>query len=346
MLEGLQIGLETGDLNFAAMSIFGYIFHSYWIGKELAGLEQELREYNETVEKLKKEFILDLNSLYRQIVLNLLGRSKDPCCLVGESYDEGQMLPIWLEMNNRNVICEIYLNKLILCYLFQSYYQAFNCAVRAEEYLDGLAGTVAIPPFHLYDSLTRLALIQDTQKSERESHFKKVAANQEKMKLWAQHAPMNFLHKFYLVEAERARVLENHRDAREYYDQSIDLAREHGYVNEEALANELAAEFYLEKGQVRLGQHYLRDAHYAYVRWLDLTSVLHASQAISSEIFLDKLLTTLMRLAIENAGAQRGLLILEKDGKLFIEAEGVLDQDKIAVLQSVPAESSRRTPCA
>src|SRR6185369_17248624 len=79
---------------------------------------------------------------------------------------------------------------------------------------------------------------------------------------------------------------------------------------------------------------------------LDLTSVLHASQAISSEIFLDKLLTTLMTLAIENAGAQRGLLILEKDGQLFIEAEGVLDNDKVTVLQSVPVVTSRDLPTA
>ena len=43
------------------------------------------------------------------------------------------------------------------------------------------------------------------------------------MKLWAQHAPMNYLHKFYLVEAERASVLGNDGEAREYYDKAITL---------------------------------------------------------------------------------------------------------------------------
>ena len=75
---------------------------------------------------------------------------------------------------------------------------------------------------------------------------------------------MNHAHKFHLVEAERARVMGHDSDAREYYDQAIDLAREHGYVNEEALANELAAKFYLAGGRVRIASHYLRDAHYAY----------------------------------------------------------------------------------
>ena len=186
---------------------------------------------------------------------------------------------------------------------------------------------------------------------------------------------MNYLHKFYLVEAERARVLGNESEAREYYDQAIDLAREHGYVNEEALANELAAKFYLALGRVRIASHYLRDAHYAYLQWgalakvkdletrhpqllaqtrvgfsqtggtmlptstsqgpsstFDFASVLHASQVISSEIYLDKLLTKLMTLVLENAGAQRGLLILEKDGELVIEAEGVIDNKEVVAV--------------
>src|SRR5262249_7514079 len=152
-----------------------------------------------------------------------------------------------------------------------------------------------------------------------------------------------------------SRVFGNEREAREYYDRAIDLAREQGYVNDEALASELAAKFYLARGQARIAQHYFRDAHYAYLRWgalakvqdlearypqfltrampglartatstltadteqhlssvFDLISVLKASQAISGEIQLDKLLTTLIKLVIENAGAQKGFLILEE----------------------------------
>lgn len=389
LLEGYQLGLETGDLNFAAMSVFGYLFKAYWIGNELTWLEREIVKYNETIDQFKKDFIRDLNRLYRQVVLNLLGRSEDPCCLVGESYDEAKMLPLWLKANNRNAICHIYLNKLILCYLFQAYSRAAEHAVRTEEYLDSLSGTVAIPPFYLYDSLAKLAVWFDTQESERERLLEKVAANQKKMELWAHHAPMNCLHKFYLVEAERARVLGNESEAREYYDRAIDLAREQGYVNEEALANELAAKFYLARGQARLAQHYLRDAHYAYVRWgalakvkdvetrypqfldqakssfsqtggiiltasteqrllssFDFTSVLHASQAISSEIHLDKLLTKLMTLVIENAGAQRALLILDREGQLVIEAEGVVGKGEVAMRRSVPVEGSPDLPIA
>jgi hypothetical protein len=65
-----------------------------------------------------------------------------------------------------------------------------------------------------------------------------------------------------------------------------------------------------------------------------LTSVLKASQAISGEIELDRLLARLMKIVVENAGAQRGLLILQKQGRWVIEAEGTVGREDVAVLQS------------
>jgi len=72
---------------------------------------------------------------------------------------------------------------------------------------------------------------------------------------------------------------------------------------------------------------------------LDLATVMKASQAISSEIVLDKLLASLMKILIENAGAQKGFLILETQGRLLIEASGTVEQEHVAVLQSIPINS-------
>jgi len=389
LLEGYQSGLETGDLLSAVLCVFDYGFQSYWMGKELSGLERELAKYSRVIDQLKQKQILYVNELYRQAVLNLLGKAQDPCRLVGASYHEEKMLPRHLRANDRNALCQIYLNKLLLCYLFQDYSGAMRNAALTETHLESLASTAAVPAFYLYDSLARLAILPDVQGAEQTGFLEKVATNQEKMKLWAQHAPMNYLHKFYLVEAERARVLGRDGEAREYYDQAITLAQEHEYLNEEALAYELAGRFYLARGQSHLARYYLRDAHYAYQQWgavakvkdlearypqvlaqampdfvrtavsivttnmgqrlsgdFDFTSVLKASQAISSEIVLDRLLTTLMGLVIENAGAQRGFLILEENGQLVIEAEGTIDKDGVVVLQSVPVETSPDLPTA
>lgn len=389
LLEGYQTGLETGDLMFGALDVQGYCFQSYWLGTELTELEREMKKYSEIMHRLKQDPALNINEIYRQVVLNLLDRSADPCLLIGESYNEEEALLLRLRANDANTMCFIYSSKLVLSYLFHKYSQAVEYAEIAEKYLEGLLGTAAIPGFHLYDSLARLAVFSEAREAERETILEKVTANQRKMNLWAQHAPMNYLHKFHLVEAERARVAGNDRDAREFYDLAIDLAREHGFVHEEALANELAANFYLARGQTRLAYYYLREAHYAYTRWgatakvkdmdlrypkfwtsadmnfsrnlasttssntehysssaFDFTSVIKASQAISREIVLDQLLTSLMKILIENTGAQRGLLLLEREGHLVIEAEGALAGDAVTLWQSVPVETSADIPLA
>ncbi|MBT00477.1 MAG: PAS sensor protein [Oceanospirillaceae bacterium] len=59
---------------------------------------------------------------------------------------------------------------------------------------------------------------------------------------------------------------------------------------------------------------------------LDISSVINASQAISDEIVLEKLLSRLMRLAIQNAGAQRAILVMYRRQQLFIEAETRIDE--------------------
>ncbi|MEG3978299.1 ATP-binding protein, partial [Microcoleus sp. herbarium8] len=194
---------------------------------------------------------------------------------------------------------------------------------------------------------------------------------------------MTHLHKFYLVEAERYQVLGETTLAIDYYDRAIASAKEHEYINEEALANELAAKFYLAWGKEQIAEVYMSNAYYCYLRWgatakltdleqkypqllkrfitvrnsdksrsslsensdssaaelLDLAALMKASQAISSEIELDKLLKTLMRTLLECSGAQIGYLILESQGQLLVEASGEATSDRAIVLPSTPIEN-------
>lgn len=395
LLEAYQSGMEIGDLEFAAIAIYVYSSLSFFTGKPLAKLEQEMASYSEVLARIKQQRALYMNGLYRQVVLNLMGKSDKPFLLNGSSYNEDKMLPLHLEANDRTAIYYVCFNKLILCYLFQEYTQAVEYATMAERYAKSAVGSLSIVIFHFYDSLARLATYTQVQPAEQASILEKVEANQKKLQQWARHAPMNHLHKWYLVEAEYARVLERDGDAREYYDQAIHFAQENEYINEEALAYELATRFYQEKKLPKIAQAYLRDAIYTYQRWgatakvrnlenrypemivqtetgfgdpsitkrlatttrtaattteqnissiLDLPSVMKASQAISGEIVLDALLSKMMRIVIENAGAERGVLILEKGGRWFIEAEGSINQEEVKVLQSIPIEGHPDVP--
>jgi len=375
--EAYQNALENGDLEFAAYSAHQYCVRLYHLGTELTKLEQQMADYSDIIAKLKQATPLNYNNIYQQAVLNLLGRGETTCCLIGEYYNEKEMLPVHLKANDITAIFYLFFNKLMLCYLFQDYSQAVASATEAEKYLDGVISSIFVPLFYFYASLAELARFTDASNSVPEHLLAKVTANQAKMKNWAEHAPMNYLHKFYLVEAEQARVLGEDTKARENYDQAIALAQENEYLNEAALAYELAAKFYLARDQRHVARYYLHDAHYAYQRWgavakvkeietrypqflataradtlqsltpsttnssqttsgvLDLNSVLKASQTISSEIELGKLLKKLMKIAIENAGAQKGFLILENEGNWALKAEGTVDSDDIPILQSI-----------
>src|SRR4030088_780396 len=147
------------------------------------------------------------------------------------------------------------------------------------------------------------------------------------------------------------------------YERAIRAARANGFVHNEAVANELAGRFYLDRGLEKNGYAHLRDAHACYALWgadgkvrqldrrypqlaapeghrptaasgsplqqLDVASIVKASQALSSEIVLPKLIERLMTIALENAGADRGLLILPAEGDYLIQAEAKATRDKV-----------------
>ncbi|MEG4294324.1 AAA family ATPase [Microcoleus sp. C2C3] len=380
-------GMETGDLEYASYGLMVYSYFAYFTGKELTALEKEMGTYRDAIYKIKQETALNFQEISWQAVLNLLGRSEDPCRLQGKAYDEQIRLPLHQKANDNSGLCYLYLTKTFFCYLFENYLQGIENTTIAEKYLDGSVGLPVMPVFHFYDSLVRLAVYSDTPQSEQRGILDRVQANQEKMQKWAHHAPMNHLHKFYLVEAERYRVLGKKLEAMEMYDKAIALAKENEYINEEALAHELAAKFYLSWGKDTIAQVYMQNAHYSYQLWgalakvedleekypqflartsakttaqtkanrttikptttstnlaetLDLATVMKASQAISGEIVLSKLLTRLMKIAIENAGAEKGFLILEKAGNWTIEAEGSVKRDEVSVLRSLPLNAT------
>jgi predicted ATPase/class 3 adenylate cyclase len=77
---------------------------------------------------------------------------------------------------------------------------------------------------------------------------------------------------------------------------------------------------------------------------LDVTTVIKASQALSGEMVLPRLLETMTRIVMENAGAQKAALLLERDGRWRVEAEGSVDAAEVRVLQSVAIEESETLP--
>ncbi|AFY43174.1 AAA family ATPase [Nostoc sp. PCC 7107] len=384
LLEAYSAGLEVGDLEFAAYSLKASCYISYFSGKTLTSLEKEIANYSYASKQIKQDRVFYWIEIYRQTILNLKDNVQNPCCLIGEAYNEEKFISLHVQANDINALFYFYLCKLQLCYLLGEYSQAIDHAVNAERYLSGGIGQFALPQCFFYDSLAWLAIYHDVELSKQTQILTKVLASQEKMRKWSLNAPTNYLNKFYLVEAERCRVLNQYLEAIDFYDLAISISKENEFIHEEALANELAANFYLVWGKEKIAKPYLMDAYYAYVRWgaltkaqelqkrhpyllaaiiqeeklsqnrhqyseaelytsltyniqtsfssnetvvssntsisdmLDLASVIKASQALSGEINLKNLLSTLMTVVMENVGASKCVLVLnEADNSSF-----------------------------
>lgn len=71
---------------------------------------------------------------------------------------------------------------------------------------------------------------------------------------------------------------------------------------------------------------------------LDIASIFKASQALSREISIEHLLTKIMKIVVENAGAERGYLILESNKQWLIQSYVTTVHDGVKVLQAIPIE--------
>ncbi|MBW4638638.1 MAG: AAA family ATPase [Gloeocapsa sp. UFS-A4-WI-NPMV-4B04] len=267
LAHGYQSGVESGDFEFAGYCAFSLCYCPFFAGQKLTELEQQTAVYRKATSQIRRETPSTWLAMLQQTILNLRGQSENPSCLVGCIYDEEQALSQAIAVKDGTSLHYFYLNKLILCYLFGEYEQAAKTATLAEQYLGTATALISVSLFHFYDSLIFLSLLADASNSEKEAWLNRVNANQEKMQKWAHHAPMNFLHKFQLVEAEKARVLGQLFEAEEFYEQAIQGAKENEYLQEEALGYELAAKHYLARGREKFAQLYMKEAHYCYERW-------------------------------------------------------------------------------
>jgi PAS domain S-box-containing protein len=395
--EGYTTAIEFGNLVLAGYNGHSFCLNSFWCGQSLATLEQDICAYCHSLMQLNQLTTANYSRIYWQPVLNLLGLAEHTTLLSGKALEETEFLPQLESAKDGYGLYIFHLYKLMLCFLFGEIEPAKNHAIEVRRYFMAGAGLVTEPVFYLYDSLLTLAQL-NPQLDETSEALQGVIENQTKLQQWADHAPMNYQHKVDLVAAEKSRVLGQKAEAIEFYDKAITLAKANEYTQEEALANELAAKFYLDWGRQRIAGDYMIEAYYAYARWgakakvadlearypqlltpileqtrsplsthetlftlgsvtssssaisssnvslaLDLATILKASHTISGEIELENLLSSLLKIVIENAGADKCVFMLLRDSHLLIKGS-ITTGSKPIVLQRIPIEDSEDIP--
>ncbi|WP_039961408.1 ATP-binding protein, partial [Kamptonema sp. PCC 6506] len=265
--EGFQAGLLNGDIHYACQCATNYCTYSIFTEVNLDNLSRKQAEYIDLIVKLKEEFLGVIINLWHQFTLNLLRKASDNKLLISDSFNEETTLAVFIATNNPTGIMHIYIAKVIVLYLFKDFLLSVRAGQSAENYQQSLSGSLFFVQYKFYYSLAILAHYPATTKTEQKQYLKQVATHQKQMKTWASHAPMNFQHKYELVEAEKARVLGQNEIAITYYERAINGAKEQGFIQEEALANERAAEFYLALGREKVAKTYMTEAYYCYIRW-------------------------------------------------------------------------------
>ena len=366
LLEAHKMGIETGDFFYAGRSAVVRCQIAFMCGKELNWLKGELSTLKLALKKI--DYIIgspQVEMLMKAVMILM----EEPSSLSSGIMDQYHRVTgagyVYREQSCFNY------QKLVLQYLFEEYEAAretvFEMINLMKTYKDALIDPLA----NCYLSLALLALCDQGPEGEKEEILTQVNDNQALLEKLARSAPPNYRHKHHLVEAERMRVLEGQSDALlSHYDQAIALARESEFIHEEALANELAARYLLNQGQSDAARSYLRSALEKYEVWgakrkvahlksrypglivddraeatspsanLDLTTILKVSEAISSTLELEPLLEILLRILMENAGAQTAALILETEGQSLIAARGSAEQVECFLPLSLPVEKA------
>ena len=266
--EALNYGLDNGDFEYAGYSAMHLCHYPLWVGEHLSEVNQKQEDYIQIAgQQISQEFCREFGSIWKQLTDNLLNLGKDRVYLIGESFDEQERLPQLVQDNNHNSLVAVYVSKLILHYLYGEYSQAIENGNLAYSHTLAIPGVFSVFIHNFFWSLSLLKCCKDVDENTRKNYWQQIDDNQQNLRLWANHGSMNFLHKFQLVEAERHSVLGDNAEAIDYYDRAIANAKLNHFIQDEALANELAAKFYLEWGKEKVAAGYMQEAYYCYARW-------------------------------------------------------------------------------
>jgi predicted ATPase/signal transduction histidine kinase len=387
--ENIRNGLEAGELEYVGYCCVNHIFKLVFSGQNLIETSEYIDQYLALMVNRKQHWGINSQKIWKQMVFNLIEVNHDQSQFNGDFVNEELFLS-FVNTNNYNCLFAFYLTKTIQFYLFKQTNDAVNSAILGKQYTASVAGQIVVMEHNFYYSLAMLAEYSFQSENQQLEYMNEILANQEKMQIWAVHAPMNYQHKYDLVAAEKARVLGNNWQAMELYDKAITGSKENKYLHEEALANELAAKFYLSFDKEKIAKTYLIDAYYCYANWgakakienlettyphllepiinqtktkltegevstliskpsltgvsalLDLETITKASLAISSEIQIDKLLSTLMQVILENVAANKSALILQKEENLILVAQCINEYE--CDLSTTPLHNSQDLP--
>ncbi|MDQ0192847.1 diguanylate cyclase [Paenibacillus wynnii] len=363
----IESSLRSGDMLYLAHACF---YLNLW--NPSMDIPTNLLENSKSIamiENTKYKEALATAKLFRQQLLSLAGELDNNLSLNDGTFSEKAYVKQLEEAKYYSGIAIYYIYKMKLHFTYESYKGSLEYIDKAYQIIDTLAGSAFMEEFALYTFLNLAYCYQDLNTFEKVKAKARMRKEYSRVKKWAKHSPTNFRQHEYLMKAEWARISGKDELAGKYYDLAIEVSEKGDFVRYKALTNELAAKFYYSREYREFAAYLLRQALYYYTVWgakgktkhlseqhpntmskintkdflhgktitdftesIDLNSMIMASQAISKEIDLNKLLEALMDIVIKNAGAQRGCIVMRSNSNLLVEGEYSPEHNKINVV--------------
>lgn len=370
--DAYRLGMETGDFEYATLAISVRQFNAYYSGQHLGEWFQDTQEYQEAIRPMKQGMTSDYLDLCLQFYDCLVGEADDPSRLIGKYYD----VEVKREQHEKaGDVSFMVLNsetEVLLKYLFGDFVGALRLVEGMRTDAGGFGGFYRGATSCMMESLVILRNLADLDGVKRKPLMRKVRRNQKKMKKWMSHCPENYQNKFLLVEAEKLRCEGKEFEAHDLFEQSMALAKQQGFIQEQAMAAEQCAIMHFNSGRKTMAEPYLSLAHGLYESWgakaklkqlekqypqlvksvvrsggtttsalvsFDITALTKALKAIADEKIHSRMIKAIIETAVEFAGAQQGVLILRNaDAQLCIEGEYSIEKGVSKILQSIPIE--------
>ncbi|MES9969987.1 MAG: AAA family ATPase [Candidatus Thiodiazotropha sp.] len=360
--KAVKAGIENGEYRFSGYARVMIPKTILDIGDTIARAREE-NEKSLVFLKKNNSIFADEVEFFREFLNNLSNANEYKTNFDCAGFSEKKYLDKWQEVSFGHGLGYYVSYKSQNLFLFEQYEEAYAVGSARKDWLQFIATLFEETMCVFYHALSAFAIVANCDKKKKQSVLQVIKESTEKFSRWSDQCPENFEHKYLIIQAEQARIDGKFVQAMDLYDKAIESARKNDYVNNVALANELAAKFYLANGKEKIAKLYFMEARHHYYRWgalakvahleekypqfcemqiekdistsgenlitsttisseklaLDYESIFKSMQAISGEVVLPVLLEKLMAIIIQNAGAQRGFFILNREGNLTIE---------------------------
>jgi len=362
--DAFKACLDAGDLLTAGYAALARTFLELETGATLDQAFATFQRFSNFAKQSHNDALNESIGIARQFIACMKGQTSAPASFDDAGFSESASLERWPKPAWNHGYFRVL--KQAAAFHFGHYAEALEQGSHALEMQSAFAAMPAEASCHFYRALTLAALYETASAAQQEDFSREIGEEARRFERWSRSCPENFTARFRLISAEKARIEKRHLAAIQDYEEAIRSAHAYGFAGTEALACELAARFYLQRGLVTNADAHLRQAQLCYLQWgargktaqldqvqpslaeekadsslltsidtpldrLDMGSVIGASHAISREIVPSALTQKLMELVVKHAGADHGLLIMMRNEEPRIEAEALVRGDHVDV---------------